>query len=75
MTITVQSPPSRSTAKSPFNVFWPKLQEAVAGIESASPATPLRKDREVLDEVLGILRSQVKEDARGGAPSLIGWLT
>jgi hypothetical protein len=50
---------SESELSETFEVWWPKLEERLAGIgDLVVPTTPIRPDRELLEEILEIVRSQ-----------------
>lgn len=59
-----------------FETYWPELAERLGSIISApvSTDTPSRKDRELLEEILEILRGQESRRERLGlAEALRGW--
>jgi len=42
-----------------FDVWWPKLEQRMRGIAKVEPsALPIRSDRDLLEEILGLLRLQ-----------------
>ena len=50
-----------------FNMWWPQLKTAIDGIpKTSSPAKQLRSDRDLLEEMLSLIRSQVntKQDRK-----------
>lgn len=45
-----------------FDIWWPELHQALTTIGSTAPSqTPTRPERELLEEILGIVREQVKQ--------------
>lgn len=46
-----------------FDVWWPKLDERLKTIPRSisESAEPIRKDREILEEILGLVRAQARE--------------
>jgi Bacterial regulatory protein, Fis family/TIR domain len=51
---------SDSQLNESFEVWWPKLEERLNSIPSSTEGhqTPMRKDREILEEILGLIRAQ-----------------
>ena len=49
-----------------FNTYWPKLEEQLKRIKAQEPAAPkpLRSEREMLEEILELLRGQTRDRER-----------
>jgi TIR domain len=65
---------SDSELNESFEIWWPKLEERLSNVPASDnkSSTPVRKDREILDEILEIvrvLRRGGSESPRGTRPS------
>jgi hypothetical protein len=45
-----------------FGVWWPKFDERMSAIPSSARNAPIRQDREILEEILEVVRNQVRDN-------------